>query len=229
MPPKAVFDVAKAAALHMSGMPLTHIAKLPDMPSFPTVKRHLLKAGHEVWTGPWKLRFLTKEVLHDLHHSQDMTAEEIGERFGCGASTVRRRARELGIAKGSGKSKATKGESHWSWRGGRVIDRNGYVRVRCPQHPNANSNGYVLEHRKVVADLLGRPLLSTEEVHHIDGNKQNNDPDNLMVVTRGEHQRMHANVCRELNELRKEVARLSERLANGQQGSDLLTSWRIVG
>jgi hypothetical protein len=229
MPPKAVFDVAKAAALHRGGVPLSHIAKLPDMPSLPTVKRHLLAAGNEVWTGPWKLRFLTKEVLYDLHHTQDMPAEEIGGMLGCGASTVRRRAQELGIAKGSGKSKAATGERHWSWRGGRFVDRGGYVRVRCPQHPNANRNGYVLEHRKVAADALGRPLLSTEEVHHIDGNKQNNAPANLLVVPRGKHQKLHADVCRELNSLRQEVARLSGTLANAQQVYGPLASWRIVG
>jgi hypothetical protein len=39
----------------------------------------------------------------------------------------------------------------------------------------------VLEHRKVMADLLGRPLLKHEIVLHRDGDKANNEPGNLLL------------------------------------------------
>lgn len=38
-----------------------------------------------------------------------------------------------------------------------------------------------LQHRLVVEEALGRPLRGTEQVHHFDGNKANNDPSNLVV------------------------------------------------
>jgi hypothetical protein len=45
---------------------------------------------------------------------------------------------------------------------------------------------------RVVAELkLGRALLPGEIVHHIDGDKWNNDPDNLAVMTQAEHARIH--------------------------------------
>lgn len=46
-------------------------------------------------------------------------------------------------------------------------------------------------HRLVAEQILGRPLAAGEIVHHIDGNKRNNDPSNLMVMTQAEHCRLH--------------------------------------
>lgn len=48
------------------------------------------------------------------------------------------------------------------------------------------------QHRLIVERIIGRKLLTSEQVHHIDGNSRNNDPSNLMVVTAQEHSRIHA-------------------------------------
>lgn len=47
------------------------------------------------------------------------------------------------------------------------------------------------EHRVVAEQKLGRPLRPGEIVHHIDGDKHNNHPDNLEVITQAEHIREH--------------------------------------
>jgi hypothetical protein len=60
------------------------------------------------------------------------------------------------------------------WR----IDR-GYVFLFEPAHPNAHRDGYVAEHTKVMAEILGRRLERYEEVHHRNGNRSDNRPDNL--------------------------------------------------
>lgn len=67
-----------------------------------------------------------------------------------------------------------------------------YIYARVPDHPNATKHGYVLEHRIVVENALGRLLTTNEVVHHRDENKKNNHLDNLEVLTRSAHSKHHA-------------------------------------
>lgn len=54
-----------------------------------------------------------------------------------------------------------------------------------------NKKGNYKVHRKIMEDYLGRRLNKNEVVHHIDGNKTNNDINNLQVMTRAEHSKYH--------------------------------------
>lgn len=72
----------------------------------------------------------------------------------------------------------------------------GYIKVYCSAHPKADRNGYVLEHRLVMEQYLGRYLTDAEIVHHIDEDKTNNDISNLQVMTRKEHMEHHKNFVR---------------------------------
>lgn len=68
-----------------------------------------------------------------------------------------------------------------------VRDHAGYIRVWEPDHPNAFRNGWVLEHRLVMEQVLGRYLTTGEHVHHINGQKWDNRPENLAVLGHSEH------------------------------------------
>jgi hypothetical protein len=72
---------------------------------------------------------------------------------------------------------------------GRIVDNHsGYVLLKIgsddPLVAVARSDGYVLEHRIVVARSLGRPLTRDEIVHHKNGVKDDNRLDNLELWTR---------------------------------------------
>jgi HNH endonuclease len=61
----------------------------------------------------------------------------------------------------------------------------GYVYILDPTHPNAKSDGYVAEHARVMVARLGRPLERFEEVHHKNGVRSDNRPENLELWARG--------------------------------------------
>ena len=54
----------------------------------------------------------------------------------------------------------------------------------------------IREHRKVISIVLGRELSPCEIVHHIDGNKRNNDISNLKILSRSEHAKLHSETLR---------------------------------
>lgn len=77
------------------------------------------------------------------------------------------------------------GSSASNWKGGRSMHKAGYVLIRYPDHPNA-VNKYVFEHRLVMEEILGRHLLPNENVHHKNGVKDDNRPDNLELWVRSQ-------------------------------------------
>lgn len=78
----------------------------------------------------------------------------------------------------------TKGEKSPHYAGGRNVTADGYVKVQAHGHPAAHGNGaYVSEHRLVMEARLGRYMLPGENVHHINGVKDDNRDENLELWT----------------------------------------------
>jgi hypothetical protein len=81
---------------------------------------------------------------------------------------------------------ALRGEKNPAWKGGVTLKHprgnyKGVRQVRCPPEllAMAHQNGYIPEHRLVMAQWIGRTLLRTEVVNHKDHNPSNNSRSNL--------------------------------------------------
>lgn len=67
-----------------------------------------------------------------------------------------------------------------------------YIRIHCPDHPNANSQGKVREHVLKASVALGKRIPSGVHVHHVDNNPRNNTNTNLVICSSSYHKLIHA-------------------------------------
>ena len=84
--------------------------------------------------------------------------------------------------------KGLKGNKNGNWKGGVHNRSDGYVLIRIGVIPRKNKGTrYRLQHRIVMEQHLGRTLLRSEIIHHINGIKNDNRIENLKVMTQAEH------------------------------------------
>lgn len=85
-----------------------------------------------------------------------------------------------------------RGSNQGRWNNGRIIASNGYVKVRVGLgHPLADPNGYAYEHLVVWISAGNQRPKSNELIHHLNEDKTDNRLQNLSLVGRSEHARLH--------------------------------------
>lgn len=77
-----------------------------------------------------------------------------------------------------------------------IFSHIGYQLFTDKKHPLAEKGGRVYYHRHIMSLKLGRWVRPDEVVHHIDENKLNNNPDNLLVTSASNHAIIHASLRR---------------------------------
>ncbi len=141
------------------------------------LSREMKKAGMRVPTRIESVKFLWKNHKHPHIGKTGSLCPTYGRKM---SDETKQKLRE-----------AMAGDKNYHWSGGRKKHSGGYILVYRPDNHLADKHGFVLEHRLVAEQKYGRKLTSSDIVHHIDGNKTNNNPENIVVLTRSEHAKLH--------------------------------------
>lgn len=143
-------------------------------------------------------RLWSQEELDYLKENYaNKNIKEIVTKLNRSLDAIHHKASDLEIKK---EGKIYIGEEAKNWKGGKFnkICYDGklrYIMVYNPYHPYCDNKGYVSEHRMIVERFIKRFLLTSEVVHHIDGNERNNDINNLMIFNnQSEHRSFHIKI-----------------------------------
>jgi hypothetical protein len=140
--------------------------------------------------NPARLK-LTDEYIQREYIQNGRNFTSIAYELGCSALLVKQIILEKGYeVLEENHVTRLKGAENPIWTCG-VQEENGYLVVYMPTHHLANPKGYVRLHRVLAEYYFGRKLEEGEEVHHKDENKWNNLPENLEILTKGEHTAEH--------------------------------------
>lgn len=173
-----------------------------------------------------KIRF---KEFNDLFYKKNLTIKKIAQYFGVTDSAIgsfrhRYSLPPRGWSNGISPRKGVKiseelkkkliasaktriGFKNPRWCGEKRTNTQGYILIRKPKHPFCDCYGFVREHRLVMEKHLGRFLKKNEVVHHINGNKQDNRLENLVVCSDSVHHSVyHLDVS--INNLNKSYTHL---------------------
>lgn len=157
------------------------------------------------------------ELLRHLYCDQKMTMGEISRQLHCSRTAVSRHIVQLGVKRSTLETKLLRDtvpslEKIKGWKGGRIVSNHGYVMIRNHSHPRSR-RGYVLEHILVWEDFNKQRLPDGWVIHHLNGVKDDNRPENLGAMPDKRHRLFLAELSKRIRMLEVENENLRKRLA----------------
>lgn len=109
------------------------------------------------------------------------------------------------------RSEARKGEKGANWKGGISTTKKGYRLVLCPEHPRADTRGYVMEHILVWERETGLSVPLNCCIHHLNGDKTDNRIQNLCLMQHTAHTVFHHTGAKRSQETKDKISKAMRR------------------
>ena len=124
------------------------------------------------------------------------------------------------------------GPDNPNWKGGRRTGRDSYRRVRVYKndffYPMADKDGYIAEHRLIMAKYLRRCLLPWEVVHHKNGIKNDNRLENLKLYPTGRQHLPDSILRSQIKRLRQDITSCQQRITLLEAENALLRAQLLI-
>jgi len=167
-----------------------------------------------------KTKAIDLPLVKHLYFDEKLSCGEIAEQLGCSMNTVWRRLHEMGCVvralPDARKLAIAHGRYHRKYWKGRHLSSQGYVLIKKPEHHLADADGYVPEHRLVWEETHNQLLPEDWVVHHVNGIKSDNRPDNLVAYPRGKHDKVIPMMAEKIRKLEIENRQLRRALEDSQ-------------
>lgn len=179
---------AAIVRLSNEGHSIPEIAALLELPRF-ALQGYLKRRGLRGGKRRGRVPEIDRQAVRAMIEDQRMTQRQVAQELHCSLSAIERVCQLLRLE--TARTGPRSGQDHRGWKGGRCLDKHGYVEIYAPLHPHARkSNGRIAEHRLVMEVHLGRYLDPEEVVDHRDDHPSHNWPENLRAfATNADHLR----------------------------------------